>query len=137
MSIETKILNRLHHLDEGSKLTILHITDAMLAEKGMQPVKDVFGLTDIKEAVLPFCSQYPIKWLGLFGSYARGEADEESDIDLVIEFERNISLMKVLGLKVRLEEVLRRTVDLVQFNQVDADIKEAIEKDKVVLYEKK
>jgi len=136
LSIETKILLRLNNLDDESKLKVLHLTDSILEEKGLPPVRDVLDIEDIKKAVLPYCSKYPIKQIGLFGSYARGKADEESDIDLIVEYESNVSLMKVLGLKARLEADLKKKVDLVEPDNIDEDLATEIAKGMVILYEK-
>lgn len=136
MSIENKILFRLNDLDDESKLRVLQLADTILVEKGLPPVRDVLDIEDIKKAVIQYCTKYPIKQIGLFGSYARGEADEDSDIDLIVEFEDKVSLMKVLGLKTRLEADLRKRVDLVEPDSVDADLANEIAKDAVVLYEK-
>jgi hypothetical protein len=136
MSIETKILIRLNDLDYESKLRVLQLADTILAEKGLPPARDVLDITDIKNAVITYCSKYPIKQIGLFGSYARGEADEDSDVDLMVEFEDKVSLMKVIGLKARLEMDLRKKVDLIEPDNVDADIAAAIAKDIVIIYEK-
>ena len=40
-------------------------------------------IAQIKKAVTPICERYGVKKMWLFGSYARGEADEKSDVDLV------------------------------------------------------
>ena len=136
MSIETKILTRLDGLDDESKLRLLQLADSILAEKRLPPARDVLDIEDIKNAVIKSCTKYPIKRLGLFGSYARGEADEESDIDLSVEFEDKVSLMKVIGLKARLEMDLKKKVDLIEPDNIDTDVATAIAKDMVILYEK-
>lgn len=136
MSIETKILFRLNDLDDESKLRVLQLADTILEEKGLPPVRDVLDIEDIKKAVIQYCTKYPIKQIGLFGSYARGDADEDSDIDLIVEFEDKVSLMKVLGLKTRLEADLSKRVDLLEPDSVDADLANEIAKSMVVLYEK-
>jgi len=136
VSIEKRILFRLNDLDDESKLRVLQLADTILQEKGLPPVTDVLDIEVIKKAVIQYCTKYPIKQIGLFGSYARGEADEDSDIDLIVEFEDKVSLMKVLGLKTRLEADLRKRVDLVEPDSVDADLANEIARDMVVLYEK-
>ncbi|MDR3543494.1 MAG: nucleotidyltransferase domain-containing protein [Desulfosporosinus sp.] len=136
MSIETKILIRLNDLDEESKLRVLQLADTILEEKGLPPARDVLEIEDIKNAVLTYCTKYPIKHIGLFGSYARGEANEDSDIDLIVEFDNKVSLMKVIGLKARLEIDLRKKVDLVEPDNIEAKVAAAIAKDMVILYEK-
>ena len=54
-----------------------------------------------------------VKSLKLFGSVVRGEAGPESDIDILVEFFRPIGLLAFVGLKLRLAELLGRSVDLV------------------------
>ena len=136
MSIEKRILFRLNDLDDESKLRVLQLADTILEEKGLPPIRDVLDIEDIKKAVIQYCHKYPIRRIGLFGSYARGKADEDSDIDLIVEFEDKVSLMKVLGLKTRLEADLRKKIDLVEPDSIDADLANEIAKDTVVLYEK-
>ncbi|MCL1999258.1 MAG: nucleotidyltransferase domain-containing protein [Turicibacter sp.] len=46
----------------------------------------------IIETVTPILEKYPVKRAGLFGSYARGEQNEDSDIDILLEFSESIGL---------------------------------------------
>jgi predicted nucleotidyltransferase len=56
-------------------------------------------------------TEYGVKRIGLFGSYAKEQADEESDVDIVVEFERPIGL-KFVELAEHLERLLGRKVDV-------------------------
>lgn len=56
-------------------------------------------------------AEYGVKRIGLFGSYAQGEPDEASDVDLVVEFERPIGF-RFVELAEYLENLLGRRVDL-------------------------
>lgn len=56
--------------------------------------------------------QYGIASLSIFGSYARGANHPDSDIDLLVEFERPVGLLKYIELKQHLERLLGRKVDL-------------------------
>ncbi|WP_448383307.1 nucleotidyltransferase family protein [Desulfosoma sp.] len=56
-------------------------------------------------------AEYGVKRIGLFGSYAEGHPGEESDIDLVVEFERSIGF-RFIELAEFLEHLLGRNVDL-------------------------
>ncbi len=58
-------------------------------------------------------TRYHIDTIGIFGSYVRDEADEESDIDLLVEFERPIGFFKFLECEEYLSELLGAPVDLV------------------------
>ncbi|TVQ16846.1 MAG: nucleotidyltransferase [Leptolyngbya sp. DLM2.Bin15] len=55
---------------------------------------------------------FAVKTLLLFGSVARDEAHAESDVDLLVEFERPVGLLTFIGLKEYLEEILNCSVDL-------------------------
>jgi len=59
-------------------------------------------------------AEFGVVSLHLFGSMARGDEDGDSDVDLLVEFERPIGLLRFVGLKLRLEELLGRPVDLVE-----------------------
>jgi predicted nucleotidyltransferase len=55
--------------------------------------------------------------LGVFGSYARGEQKETSDVDILVKVERSLGL-KFITAKLELERLLRLKVDLVSINVV-------------------
>ncbi len=63
---------------------------------------------------------------GLFGSYARGEANKNSDIDILVEIKKEISLLGFIGLKLKLEEKLKKKVDLVEYNTIKPLIRDSI-----------
>jgi len=56
--------------------------------------------------------RFGVKSLALFGSAARDEAGTESDVDLLVEFDRPVGLFEFVDLKAFLEGLLRRAVDL-------------------------
>ena len=57
--------------------------------------------------------KYEIKDIGIFGSYLRGEAKEESDLDILVEFEKPIGFFKFLELEEYLSNLIGIKVDLV------------------------
>ena len=57
--------------------------------------------------------QWPIRSLAVFGSVARGEADAASDLDVLVEFDRPVTLSSFLALERKLTELAGRSVDLV------------------------
>ena len=59
-------------------------------------------------------AEYGVETLALFGSVVRGDADSSSDIDLLVEFERPIGLIRFGLLEGELETLLGRKVDLVE-----------------------
>jgi predicted nucleotidyltransferase len=66
-----------------------------------------------RDEILQVCVKYGARNVRVFGSVARGEADEQSDIDLLVEFEPNRSLLDHAGLWVELQELLGVKVDVV------------------------
>ena len=69
--------------------------------------------------------------LRLFGSYARGEARPDSDIDLLVAFEGPASFDAYMDLKFLLEEVLGRPVDLVTESALRPHLKPCVERESV------
>jgi len=67
-----------------------------------------------------------VKSLSLFGSSARDDAVEESDVDLLVEFSEPVGLFKFLDVKDSLEEWLRRKVDLVTPDALKRQLRERI-----------
>ncbi len=65
---------------------------------------------------------------GIFGSYARGEANKRSDIDILIELKKRkkFSLFDLVGLEQELEEKLKKKVDLLTYNGINHLLKERI-----------
>ena len=69
---------------------------------------------------------YSVKWLGLFGSYVKGAAHEDSDIDLLVEFKK-LSFDNYMGLRIFLEDLFEKKIDLVISNSVKPRLKPIIE----------
>ena len=71
-------------------------------------------IEDLKETISKLASKYSITKVNLFGSYADGTANEDSDIDLLVEFDtKNVSLIKLSALKIEITEELKNEVDIV------------------------
>lgn len=67
----------------------------------------------IKEAILHLTKEYPISKVILFGSRAAGTNSENSDIDLIMEFSKPVSLLTISAITCQLEEMLSLEVDIV------------------------
>ena len=70
-------------------------------------------LEEKREEVLRICAKYGARNVRVFGSVARGEANDTSDIDLLVELEPGRSLLDLGGLQYELERVLGHRVDVV------------------------
>jgi hypothetical protein len=66
-----------------------------------------------REEILRIAAKHGARNVRVFGSVARGEAGDESDVDLLVEFEPGRTLLDQAGLVVELEELLGRKVDVV------------------------
>lgn len=87
----------------------------------------------IKQKILPILQEYGVEKVALFGSCVRGEMEEDSDIDILVEIKKDISLLDFVGLKQKIEETLRRKVDLVEYDTLKPILRERILKEQVVL----
>ena len=72
--------------------------------------------------------------LGLFGSYARGEQRDDSDIDLLVSFNKSKGLIAFVQLERKLSDALGRKVDLVTENSVSPHLKDSILSDSITIY---
>ena len=70
-------------------------------------------LEDIKAAVLEAVKKYPISRVTLFGSQAKGTASENSDVDLIIEFYKPVTLITLAKVTQTLEELMNTRVDVI------------------------
>ena len=71
--------------------------------------------------------------LGIFGSYARGEENEKSDLDILIDFETKVNLLELIGIEQEITELLGIKVDLITLRSVNATLKPYIESDLIRL----
>lgn len=83
-------------------------------------------IDEIKKVLLEVLRKYEVKRAALFGSIVKGEATAESDIDLLVEFEGRKSLLDLAGLKLELQELLRRKVDVLTYASLHPLLKERI-----------
>jgi len=92
-------------------------------------------ISTIRDIVTPIAKEYGLKRIYLFGSYAKGTANEESDIDLLIEKGRPLTLLSLSGFRQAVEEKIQLSVDVVTTSGIAADFQEAIRGTEVLLYE--
>jgi len=97
------------------------------------------NISEYSDELSNLCATYDVKRLELFGSALRSDFDlENSDLDFLVEFADTHSLGafdRYFGLKEALERLFQRPVDLVEVKAIkNPYFREAIEKDKVLLY---
>ena len=82
-------------------------------------------LSKLKDLKPILQSEYSVKEIGIFGSFATNEATIDSDIDVLVEFEKPIG-WKYFTLEIYLEKILGRKIDLVTKNSLKDQLKEGI-----------
>ncbi len=87
----------------------------------------------LKEIMPDLAEGHGVKSLGIFGSYVRGEADTESDLDILVEFDRSPTLWELIRLERELGDKLGVKVDLVMKKTLKPGIGEAILKEVVAV----
>ena len=96
-----------------------------------------YTIDEIRLKAMPIAIRYGVDTLSLFGSYARGEADEKSDLDFLIQKGNMKGLLSYCGMIADLEDAFHCHVDLVIKNAIkDEQFLENIGKDEVKLYER-
>ena len=104
-------------------------------------VKTVLSIDEIKQKIIPICKKHGVLKAVLFGSYARNEATEDSDIDFQIILRRGSGLLKLYAINSEFEDVLGRNVDFItKIPRKDNFLyykrfRENFERDGIVLYE--
>jgi len=72
--------------------------------------------------------------VAIFGSYARGEQTRESDIDIIVEFSKTKSLLKLVRIERELSETLSVKVDLLTTKSISPYIKDRVAEEMVVIH---
>lgn len=90
-------------------------------------------LQEKREAILRVAAKYGARNVRVFGSIARSEADEHSDMDLIVEFEPERSLLDHAGLWLELRELLGCKIDVVSERGIKARIRDRVLREAVPL----
>ena len=92
------------------------------------------AIRDIHRKIKPILEQYMVLRPAIFGSVARGSATTRSDVDFLIEYQgKNKSLFDLVNLKLDLEKILHRKVDIVTYRSIYAGLRERILAEQVVI----
>lgn len=89
---------------------------------------------DLHSKTHSILSKHGVTKAAVFGSHARGTQKKSSDIDILIELGKPMSLLDFSGLKISLEDSLAKKVDLVQYKNLKPSLKPYILKDEQVFY---
>ena len=92
-------------------------------------------IEELKEILIPLLRKNDVIKAGIFGSYVTGENNENSDIDLLVEFVEGKSLLDLVGLKYALEEETNKKVDVLTYNSIYPKLRDIILNEEIILYE--
>jgi len=81
--------------------------------------------------VVPILKRHNVKRASLFGSVVRGDTREDSDVDILVELPRGLSLFDFVGIQLELEEALGRKVDLGEYSTIKPIIRDQIMSEQV------
>lgn len=83
-------------------------------------------LEEIKKKALPILKEAGVTRSSIFGSYVRGQAQNTSDIDILVDAPEGMTLFDFVGLQQKLEEVLGKKVDLGEYSTLKPRIKDNV-----------
>lgn len=92
---------------------------------------------NINEKIVSYLMKYDPQKVGIFGSYARGEETESSDIDILVNFNKKVTLFDLGEIKVDLTKQLNREVDVVTERALNPKLKPFIYSDLIIIYAKR
>ncbi len=91
-------------------------------------------LKQIEKKIEPIMRKYDVKSAGIFGSYARGEANKDSDLDVLINYNEPLSLLELVGLEQELSAALGIKVDVVTERFLHPYIAPSVKRDLKLVY---
>ncbi len=96
-------------------------------------VMAVNQIDEYRDAIVPILLKNDVDRAGIFGSFARNEADEDSDIDILVRFKRRKGLFDLARLELELEREAQRKVEVITYDSITPLIKERVLKEEVKL----
>jgi len=90
-------------------------------------------LEGLRDKIVLILQRNDVKRAAVFGSFVRGEQKDDSDIDILIEFKGEKSLLDLAGLKIELEEALHRKVDVLTYNSLHPLLRDRILREQKVI----
>lgn len=90
-------------------------------------------LEGLKQKITPVLRRHQVARAAIFGSFATGLPEAGSDLDLLVEFEGDKSLLNLVALQLELEEAVGRKVEVVTYRALHPRIKERVLQEQVVI----
>lgn len=90
------------------------------------------------QKIVAYLKGQPVLRAWLFGSYSRGEETVDSDIDILVDYDKtsSLSLLKICGMITDLEDILGKKVDLVENGRIKDFAVHSVNNDKILIYER-
>jgi len=86
----------------------------------------------IMKKIVPILKKNNVVRAGIFGSFARGEQKKNSDVDILVDIKNNeMSLLDMVKLKMLLEKMINRKVDLIEYSMLHPLIKKEVLKEEM------
>lgn len=92
------------------------------------------SLEKVKQIIIPTLKQHDVAHAAIFGSFVHGEQKEDSDVDILVEFNGEKSLFDLVDLQFDLGEILGRPADVVTYDSLNHLIKDIVLKEQVVVF---
>ena len=122
--------------EKDGQIIIANASPSSLAEaQAAAAASHVYSIEEIRRIAVPIVREHRAAGLKLFGSYARGEASPDSDLDFVIDRGEVRTLFQLGGLQEALSRAFHKKVDILIDDSLEPAFRESIRKDEVVLYE--
>lgn len=118
MLIFVIISGEVFRADYGKSIKFFDMNDD--EKKGYSKMSGyVFTIKDIVRLVKPVAEKYGVKAVYLFGSYARGEADENSDLDFLVFGGEDFKLTMIFAFAEDLRGILKKNVDVFEISEIN------------------
>lgn len=91
----------------------------------------------LTKQILPILKSQGILKASIFGSFARGDNTEKSDVDMLVELDSSKTLFDLVELKIQLEKRLNKKVDVMTYKSIHPLLKKAILKEQKIIYKKR
>ena len=89
------------------------------------------SVVPLVDQILPVLARYDVRRAGVYGSYSRGEAGADSDLDLLVELPPGSSLLDLVGLQLELIDTLGVEVDANTYNAIHPLIRDRVLEDEI------
>ena len=89
-------------------------------------MKNKNEIEKIERKIIPLLKKHNVSRAGIFGSYARGEQNKRSDVDILVEVNKDMGLIEFISFKMLLEKAIKRKIDLVEYQTIRKELKDRI-----------